>query len=86
MNIEDLFKIKICYLDENQKLKNNGEVIAVSTYVDKRRVCFLIEGEKRGRWFSEKELTGTDPDKEEIKKEFIRLVEPGEKQRKLLTA
>ena len=75
VNIKDLFKIKVCDLkEENQEVQKRGEVIAVSTYVDKRRICFLIEGEKRGRWFSEEEITKISPDKEAIKKEFIQSI------------
>lgn len=78
MNITDLFKIEICYLKEgNKKVPKKGRIIAVATYMDKRRVCFLIEGEKCGRWFPEEELTGKIPNKEAIEKEFIKAINFG---------
>jgi hypothetical protein len=78
MNTKDLFKIETCYLkDNNKKFSKKGKVIAVSIYIDKRRVCFLIEGEKRGRWFSEEEITEKTPDQEVIEKEFIKTINFG---------
>lgn len=76
MKIEELFKITQIpdYNGNQQKVTKKGKVLAVSTYVDKRRVCFQIEGEKNGKWFTEEEITGTPSDQEEIKKEFSRLI------------
>jgi hypothetical protein len=69
MNIEDIFKKQTCYFNGEEK---KGKVLAVSTYVNRRRVCFQIEGEKKGEWFLESELFGTSSENEVIQKESRR--------------
>lgn len=69
MNIEDIFKKQTCYFNSEEK---KGKVLAVSTYVNRRRVCFQIEGEKKGECFLESELFGTSSENEVIQKESRR--------------
>jgi hypothetical protein len=50
---ENLFAQTTCYIKGEKK---EGKVIAVAKSLDRRRVCFLLPGEQRGRWLPEKAL------------------------------
>lgn len=53
MSSENLFAQTTCYIKGEKK---EGKVIAVAKSLDRRRVCFLLPGEQRGRWLPEKAL------------------------------
>ena len=53
MSPENLFDQKSCYIKGEKK---EGEVIAVTKSLDRERVCFLLPGESRGRWFPKEAL------------------------------
>lgn len=55
MKTNDLFQQTTCYLNGEKK---SGKVIAVSTQVDRHRVCFQVKGEEIGEWVPELALTG----------------------------
>lgn len=52
-----LFSQTICYVNGEGK---KGKVIAISEYVDRRRVCFLFKGATIGQWFPESSLFVND--------------------------
>ncbi len=53
-----LFKQTICYINGEGK---RGEVIGIAEFVERRRVCFLLENETIGQWFPESALFVNDP-------------------------
>jgi hypothetical protein len=56
MKTDDLFQQTTCYLNGDKK---GGKVIAVSTQLERRRVCFQIKGEPIGQWMPDLALTAT---------------------------
>ncbi len=58
MKADDLFQQTTCYLNGEKK---SGKVIAVSTQVDRYRVCFQMKGEQIGKWVPDSALNGVYP-------------------------
>ncbi len=52
---ESSWKATTCYFGAVVK---EGRVIAIATYVDRRRICFLLNGETIGQWVPEEALYG----------------------------
>ena len=57
VSTHDLFSQTTCYINGHPK---NGKVLAVATYVDRRRICFQFEGENRGTWIPESAFVGEE--------------------------
>lgn len=53
---KDLWKATSCYFGERVE---EGRVIAIATYVDRRRICFLLNGKTMGQWVPEESLYGS---------------------------
>lgn len=64
---KDLWKPTTCYFGAVVK---EGRVIAIATYVDRRRICFLLNGETIGQWVSEEALYGI-ASSSEVQKEAV---------------
>jgi hypothetical protein len=52
---KDLWKATSCYFGERVE---EGRVLAIATYVDRRRICFLLNGKTIGQWVPEESLYG----------------------------
>jgi len=52
---KDLWKATSCYFGERVE---EGQVLAIATYVDRRRICFLLNGKTIGQWVPEESLYG----------------------------
>jgi len=52
---KDLWKATTCYFGERVE---EGRVIAIATYVDRQRICFLLNGKTIGQWVPEEALYG----------------------------
>lgn len=52
---KDLWKATSCYFGERVE---EGRVLAIATYVDRRRICFLLKGKTIGQWVPEESLYG----------------------------
>jgi hypothetical protein len=64
---KDLWKATTCYFGVVVK---EGRVIAIATYVDRRRICFLLNGETIGQWVPEEALYGL-ASSSKVKKEAV---------------
>jgi hypothetical protein len=64
---ESSWKATTCYFGGVVK---EGQVIAIATYVDRRRICFLLNGETIGQWVSEEALYGLAPSSQ-VQKEAV---------------
>ncbi|MEG4074416.1 hypothetical protein QUA30_17250 [Microcoleus sp. Pol14C2] len=53
---KDLWKATSCYFGERVE---EGQVLAIATYVDRRRICFLLNGKTIGQWVPEESLYGS---------------------------
>ncbi|MEP6490421.1 hypothetical protein NDI43_22430 [Microcoleus vaginatus GB2-A3] len=53
---KDLWKATSCYFGERVE---EGRVLAIATYVDRRRICFLLNGKTIGQWVAEESLYGS---------------------------
>ena len=53
---KDLWKATSCYFGERVE---EGRVLAIATYVDRRRICFLLNGKTIGQWVPEESLYGS---------------------------
>ena len=53
---KDLWKATSCYFGDRVE---EGEVLAIATYVDRRRICFLLNGKTIGQWVAEESLYGS---------------------------
>lgn len=53
---QDLWKATSCYFGERVE---EGRVLAIATYVDRRRICFLLNGKTIGQWVPEESLYGS---------------------------
>ena len=65
---KDLWKATTCYFGAVVK---QGRVIAIATYVDRRRICFLLNDETIGQWVSEEALYGLASPSSQVKKEAV---------------
>jgi len=52
---KDLWKATSCYLGDRVE---EGRVLAIATYVDRRRICFLLNGKTIGQWVPEESVYG----------------------------
>jgi hypothetical protein len=53
---KDLWKATSCYFGNRVE---EGRVLAIATYVDRRRICFLVNGKTIGEWVSEEHIYGS---------------------------
>ncbi|MEG3833234.1 hypothetical protein [Microcoleus sp. Z1_C3] len=53
---QDLWKATSCYFGDRVE---EGQVLAIATYVDRRRICFLLKGKTIGQWVPEESLYGS---------------------------
>ncbi|MEG4328174.1 hypothetical protein [Microcoleus sp. herbarium5] len=53
---KDLWKATSCYFGERVE---EGRVLAIAAYVDRRRICFLLNGKTIGQWVPEESLYGS---------------------------
>lgn len=59
---KELQKYKICNFEGKER---SGAVIALCTYVETQRVCFLLEGDKMGTWMPVSSLVGIKSESKE---------------------